>query len=108
VSANVGFIGQSFATGKVPPLAGQVPPAAIASYNDGTIGYDVYWDKSTTGTTTVSVTGSGSSAPPSHGLTTAQMSETTSFGPTYDFSVNGVWLMPAGGTHPILRWSVQK
>jgi filamentous hemagglutinin family protein len=104
---NVGFIGQSFATGKVNPLAGQPPPAGIVSSNQGSIAYDVYWDATTTGSSVASITMGGGSPPASHGLTTAQMSRTSSFGPTYDFSANGVWAMPAGATHPVLRWSVQ-
>jgi hypothetical protein len=32
------------------------------------------------------------------------MSAAASFGTTWDFSPTGTWVMPAGGTHPILRW----
>jgi hypothetical protein len=48
--------------------------------------------------------GTGTSA--AKGLTTAEMSAPSSFGPTYDFSSTGVWAMPAGATHPVLRWQL--
>jgi hypothetical protein len=32
------------------------------------------------------------------------MSMASSFGPTWDFSPAGTWVIPEGGTHPILRW----
>ncbi|MGF6937834.1 hypothetical protein OKW41_006996 [Paraburkholderia sp. UCT70] len=36
------------------------------------------------------------------GLTTAQMAMPASFGPTYDFSPNGPWIMFPGDTPPLL------
>jgi hypothetical protein len=107
VAYNSGFIGQSFATGKVSPATGEPAPAGIASENYGTIAYDVYWNAETTGATTAAFNNYSFPPPASHGLTTAQMSDASSFGPTYDFSANGVWAMPAGATHPVLRWSLQ-
>jgi hypothetical protein len=47
----------------------------------------------------------GTPVPATNGYTNAQMSNTASF-PTYDFSATGVWAMPAGATHPVLRWQV--
>jgi hypothetical protein len=49
---------------------------------------------------------SGGNLPPSNGLTTAQMSDPASFA-GWDFSSNGAWTMPAGATHPVLRWQVE-
>lgn len=98
---NEGVISQSFATGLVTqPLYG---PIGIARANDGTIAPDVYWNKDTT-TATVGVV-YGTPVPAANGYTTAQMSNTASF-PTYDFSATGAWAMPAGATHPILRWQL--
>jgi hypothetical protein len=98
---NEGTISQSFATGLVSqPFYG---PIGLARTNNGTIASDVYWDKDTT-TATVGVV-YGTPVPATNGYTNAQMSNTASF-PTYDFSATGVWAMPAGATHPVLRWQV--
>ncbi|WP_236597678.1 filamentous hemagglutinin N-terminal domain-containing protein [Paraburkholderia kirstenboschensis] len=108
VGANMfSTIEQSFATGRV-----QVPGggAGIAAYNDtppGTIASDVFWDRQTTGATVaVLVLANGAQAGSAQGLTTAQMSMPSSFGPTYDFGPHGIWAMPPGGTHPVLRWQL--
>jgi hypothetical protein len=107
VQRNGGTIEQSFATGKVVqntnPTLGP-PPLGVASTNNGTIAGDVYWDIQTTLATRDVYSGAGTSA--AKGLTTAQMSMPSSFGPTYDFSSTGAWAMPAGATHPVLRWQV--
>ncbi|WP_250494277.1 filamentous hemagglutinin N-terminal domain-containing protein [Caballeronia sp. GAWG1-1] len=108
INTATGKITQSFATGAVIDnvQAGQGPaPAGIAFENDGVIGKDVYWNKQTTGAPAgVTV---GNTVPASQGRTTAQMSQTASFGPTYNFGTNGVWAMPAGATHPVLRWQTE-
>lgn len=106
VEANSGTIEQSFATGKVTQNLGPsgLPPAGIAGRNLGTIAGDVYWDKDTTGAA-VGV-GSGNPVPADNGLSAAQMSTPSSFGPTYDFGPNGAWAMPAGASHPVLRWQI--
>ncbi|WP_233858341.1 two-partner secretion domain-containing protein [Paraburkholderia sp. HD33-4] len=99
VVENSGTITQSFATGPViQPLYGSF---GIARDNVGTITNDVYWNTSTTGAT-IGVK-YGTPIPSANGLTTAQMSTPTSF-VGYDFSPTGVWAMPAGATHPVLRW----
>ncbi|MGF6931151.1 filamentous hemagglutinin family protein [Paraburkholderia sp. UCT70] len=101
VVTNEGTISQSFATGLVTqPLYG---PIGIARANTGTIGNDVYWDTDTT-TATVGVV-YGTPIPAANGLTTAQMSTPASF-VGYDFSPTGVRAMPAGATHPVLRWQL--
>jgi filamentous hemagglutinin family protein len=98
---NSGTITQSFATGPVnQPLYG---PIGIARSNEGTIANDVYWNTNTTGATIGVVY--GTPIPTANGLTTAQMSTPTSF-VGYDFSPTGVWAMPAGATHPMLRWQL--
>jgi len=99
-----GTITQSFATGPVNNPNG-IPPAGIASINDGgTIGNDVYWNKDTTGAT--SGVYSGTSVPAANGLTNAQMQQVSSF-VGYDFGPGGVWAMPSGATHPVLQWQLQ-
>ncbi|PMS18341.1 filamentous hemagglutinin [Trinickia dabaoshanensis] len=98
VGVNTGTIEQSFATGQVTG-DWQVSPyiGAITSGNSGTVTADNYWNVETTGVT------NGGGAPSSHGLTTAQMGRASSFA-GWDFGANGAWLMPAGATHPVLRW----
>ncbi|MFM0694273.1 filamentous hemagglutinin family protein [Paraburkholderia sp. GV068] len=99
-------IEQSFATGRVQAPGGG---GGIAGYNLGpvSIASDVYWDTQTTGASVAVLGVAGNSQPGNaRGLTTAQMSVPSSFGPTYDFSPNGVWLIPSGGTHPVLRWQL--
>ncbi|MFL6641516.1 MAG: filamentous hemagglutinin, partial [Paraburkholderia graminis] len=77
----------------------------IAAYNhpdpNAGISANVYWDKQTT-TRSVSA-GTGPQLPASNGLTTAQMSDPASF-VGWDFGPTGAWVMPAGASHPVLRW----
>lgn len=94
---NDGSISQSFATG--PVQTGAMPTHGVIAFGSGTLAPDVYWNTETTGQPS-----SGGNLPPTNGLTTAQMSDRASFA-GYDFGPNGVWLMPAGATHPVLRWS---
>ncbi|MDR5774548.1 MULTISPECIES: filamentous hemagglutinin N-terminal domain-containing protein [unclassified Caballeronia] len=108
INTETGKITQSFATGMLVDdltVTEGPPPGGIAFENDGVIGKDVYWNKQTTGAPAgVTV---GNTVPASQGRTTAQMSQTASFGPTYNFGTNGVWAMPAGATHPVLRWQTE-
>ncbi|MGG1947271.1 filamentous hemagglutinin N-terminal domain-containing protein [Trinickia sp. NRRL B-1857] len=101
VYRNKGAISQSFITGAVfqNPFDGG-SPVAIAGNNTGGASADNYWNVQTTG-----VTNGGGGVPASHGLTTAQMSDPASF-VGWDFSANGAWVMPAGWTHPVLRWQM--
>ena len=109
VGFNAGTIAQSFATGLVlgpsvqSPTGPQVQSYGVAADNEGNIGSDVYWNKETTTATTGA--GLGSAVSPSNGLTTAQMSDPANF-PGWDFSSTGVWAMPAGWNHPVLRWQL--
>ncbi len=108
VYSNGGVIEQSFASGPVQGPSYQGPAygtyGAIAASNGGTIATNVYWNKETT-TRTVS-TGAGTQLPAANGLTTAQMSNPASFDASWDFSATGAWVIPAGATHPILRWQL--
>jgi filamentous hemagglutinin family protein len=110
VASNEGTIEQSFdastmGTPHVPPGIPPFPYGGIASTNTGTIAPDVFWDTDTTMLTTGVAIGTPVSA--ANGLTTAQMSVASSFGPTYSFGPNGVWALPAGATHPVLNWQLQ-
>lgn len=106
-----GTIRQSFATGAV--SGGRMIGAnglpvgpqnfGLAAVNDGQI-YGAYWNKETTGTT-IGV-GLGTPVFASSGLTSAQMSNPTSFS-GWDFSVSGDWAMPEGDAHPVLRWQLE-
>ena len=98
VGVNTGTIRQSFATGQVTGWW-MDNPGAIADNNQGTVTADNYWNVQTTGLQ------NGGGAPTANGLTTAQMSKAASFA-GWDFASNGVWAMPAGATHPVLRWQV--
>jgi hypothetical protein len=104
VYTNNGTITQSFVSGTGPGPSGFTAAYGIAVSNNGTIANDVYWNKDTTDTT--SGVGSGTGVPASNGLTASQMSTPSSF-TGYDFSANGIWAMPAGATHPVLRWQLQ-
>ncbi|NKJ50665.1 filamentous hemagglutinin [Burkholderia sp. SG-MS1] len=96
-----GIIEQSFATGRVTQYNFGTVPIGIAYSAGGTIKNNVYWDKETTGATK-----GGGALPASNGLTTAQMSNPASFDTSWDFSATGAWAMPAGATHPVLRWQL--
>jgi filamentous hemagglutinin family protein len=102
VVTNSGTITQSFATGPVTNPTGY-GPIGIARSNTGTIGNDVYWNTDTTNATVGVLY--GTPIPTANGLTTAQMSTPASF-VGYDFSPTGVWTIPAGATHPVLRWQL--
>ncbi|MDH6147062.1 filamentous hemagglutinin family protein [Paraburkholderia sp. WSM4179] len=115
VGTNSGTISQSFATGRIDQPAGPANgPAGVVGLNavygvppQPIISNDVYWNTQTTGAPVgVLATAFGASVGGAQGLTTAQMSTPSSFGPTYDFSPHGVWAMPPGGTHPVFRWQL--
>ncbi|APA87213.1 filamentous hemagglutinin N-terminal domain-containing protein [Paraburkholderia sprentiae WSM5005] len=99
VHSNTGTVTQSFATGKVSAFNVALD-GAVCYYCSG-LGSDVYWNVDTTGLTT-----SGGNLPPSNGLTTAQMSNPASFA-GWDFGTGGAWALPAGTTHPVLRWQIE-
>ena len=101
VGVNTGIISQSFATGQV-GYARFGSGGFANNNNTGTIALDVFWNKETTMQAQGVI--AGTPLPATNGLTTAQMSVAASFGPTYDFSATGVWSLPAGATHPVLRW----
>lgn len=39
-------------------------------------------------------------------MPTSQMSNAASFGSSWNPGANRTWVMPAGGTHPVLTWQV--
>jgi hypothetical protein len=122
---NQGTISQSYATGIVYAVASRGSSAGLVHDNSGTVseafatggvystlrggvcisctglGSDVYWNTETTGEAQ-----SGGNLPASNGLTTAQMSDPKSF-VGWNFGSDGAWAMPAGATHPVLRWQVE-
>ncbi|WP_254604727.1 two-partner secretion domain-containing protein [Paraburkholderia phenoliruptrix] len=98
---NSGTIQESFSTTEIPPLPTFYPHGGVVGTNSGSVASNVFWDTQTSGTLDG---GPGVSA--ANGLTTAQMSTPASFGPTWDFSPTGIWAMPAGATHPVLRWEL--
>jgi hypothetical protein len=102
VAYNSGTISQSFETGAV--SGANDVTFGLAWYNTGTIGNDVYWNADVN--QYLPGVGSGTPVPASNGLTTAQMSQASSFA-GYDFGPNGVWAMPVNGTHPVLQWQLE-
>ncbi|MDP9651949.1 two-partner secretion domain-containing protein [Paraburkholderia caledonica] len=94
-----GTVTESFASGKVSAF-NLVTVGGVCEYCSG-LGSDVYWNKETTGQAQ-----SGGNLPASNGLTTAQMSDPKSF-VGWSFGSDGAWAMPAGATHPMLRWQVE-
>ncbi|MFM0546984.1 filamentous hemagglutinin N-terminal domain-containing protein [Paraburkholderia strydomiana] len=94
-----GTVTESFASGKVSAF-NLVTVGGVCEYCSG-LGSDVYWNKETTGQAQ-----SGGNLPASNGLTTAQMSDPKSF-VGWNFGSDGAWAMPAGTTHPVLRWQVE-
>jgi hypothetical protein len=103
VGGNRGTIEQSFSTARV--LAPRGGGIAVTNTGTGSIANDVFWDTEATGTSVAVADLADSTSPGSaHGLTTAQMAMPASFGPTYDFSPNGPWIMFPGDTRPSLRW----
>ena len=105
VATNSGTIDESFATTNVTSIFidPHYPPqlGGIAGANTGTIGQNVYWDVDTTGQAS-----GGPGTLSANGLSHAQMSNPASF-PGWDFSSGGVWAMPSGAAHPVLRWQLQ-
>lgn len=109
VNQNAGTIEESFdaASMTLPALASILPPGTfafggLAASNTGTIANNVFWNTQTTTLTTG--VASGTAVPAANGLSTAQMSTPASFGPTWNFGPNGTWIIPTGGTYPILQW----
>ncbi|MGY6125397.1 two-partner secretion domain-containing protein [Paraburkholderia strydomiana] len=122
---NQGTILQSYATGTVYAVASRGSSGGLVHNNSGTIseafatgavyatrrgtvcvsctglGSDVYWNTESTPQTE-----NGGNLPTSNGLTTAQMSDPKSF-VGWNFGSGGAWAMPAGATHPVLRWQVE-
>ncbi|NKJ46188.1 filamentous hemagglutinin [Burkholderia sp. SG-MS1] len=101
VVTNLGAISQSFATGAVTQPFYE--PIGIARSNSGSIANDVYWNKDTTSAAVGVVYGTG--VPAANGLSSAQMATPSSF-VSYGFNSTGVWAMPVGATHPVLRWQL--
>ncbi|WP_250495045.1 filamentous hemagglutinin N-terminal domain-containing protein [Caballeronia sp. GAWG1-1] len=104
---SLGTIEQSFATGRlqVPGVGGGI---ATTSGGPSLIASDVFWNTATTGTTVAVLFADYGAQIGAQGLTTAQMSMPSSFGRTYDFRPKGVWIIPPGGTHPVLRWQLSR
>jgi hypothetical protein len=103
--SNSGTISESFSTS--PFNLNSFPPdgGGIALNNSGTIGNNVFWNAQTT--TAPQGVINGTPVPDKNGFTTAQMSVASNYGPTWDFGSTGTWVMPAGGTHPMLRWQTR-
>ena len=106
VGFNSGLIAQSFASGPVDTFLLPLYRGGIAADNIGKIAADVFWDRDAT--RQASAYGSPTPVGTANGLTTQQMSKPESFGPTWDFSASGTWVILPNSTHPILRWQVQQ
>ena len=101
-----GYINESFASGPVHVDSSNGSAAgAIVGGNIAGVAPNSYWNAQTTGLTNAVGGGDVGVPPASHGLTTAQMSNPDSF-VGWDFSPTGAWAIPAGWTHPVLRWQL--
>ncbi|KMZ11057.1 Large exoprotein involved in heme utilization or adhesion, partial [Candidatus Burkholderia humilis] len=93
VGQNGGVIEESFFAGKAGQTASLDSYGAIASYNQGTIRNNVYWDQiSSNHMNYVGDSFNGIAPPPSNGLTTAQMSDQAKF-VSWNFGPSGAWAM---------------
>ncbi|MBB5411332.1 filamentous hemagglutinin family protein [Paraburkholderia sp. HC6.4b] len=99
VGSNAGVIRESYAKSTLAPDPGATT-GGIAGTNSGRIAADVFWNSESSGAT--AGVGSGTPVASSSGLTDEQLTEPASFGPTWDFSANGVWVV--GFPYPTLRW----
>ncbi|WP_408119268.1 two-partner secretion domain-containing protein [Caballeronia grimmiae] len=104
-----GIVDESFAAGAV--AGPNAPPfgyyGGIAVFNKGTISGSVYWDRTVTAQPSATAFNNGFAPNATNGLSTAQMSTPASFA-GWDFGPSGVWSMPAGASHPVLRWETMQ
>lgn len=105
VSRNDGTISESFATGNADFERDPTQVGGIVAVNNGSIADNVYWDKDTS--LAAAGVAWGTSTPAASGLTTAQMTDRSSF-VGFDFGPNGAWAMPVGATHPVLWWETNR
>jgi filamentous hemagglutinin family protein len=101
VGNNTGTIRQSYSFVTFIPGDKSNAPGGIAGVNNGTIGNDVFWNSDISGATAGVTT--GKRTPASAGLTSAQMTNPASYGPTWDFSAKGVWQLQQGDEAPVFR-----
>lgn len=102
VDSNYGTITESYANGNLQNPYTDNYVGGIASYNGGTIASNVFWDVDRTASPNGVLSGNDGPV----GLTSTQMTQAASFGPTWNFNANGVWALPAGATAPVLRWQL--
>ncbi len=105
VGANRGGICQSYSESTFTPPAGTKAggiAGGIAGTNSGRIAGNVFWNKDAF--IAAAGVGSGNAVPASSGLTNEQIGQASSYGPTWNFSANGVWSLPSSYTGPYLRW----
>ena len=101
VEGNGGTVDESFSISIVTNGLGPGPRGGLFdSNNPGST--NVYWDVEASGQSD-----GGPYVPVANGLTTAQMSTSESFAPSWNFGLGGTWVIPAGATHPVLQWQVQ-
>ncbi|MGF6836395.1 filamentous hemagglutinin family protein [Paraburkholderia youngii] len=99
VGRNAGVIRESYSQSTLKPDPGATT-GGIAGINSGSIAPDVFWNSESSGAT--AGVGSGTPVADASGLTNAQLLDRASFGPTWDFSATGTWVMSSNG--PALRW----
>jgi filamentous hemagglutinin family protein len=102
VGSNAGRIRESYADSTLMLDAGS-KAGGLAGVNRGRIASNVFWNRESSGAT--AGVGSGTAMRASSGLTDAQMTLPSSFGPSWDFGAQGVWSIPEGYLAPVLRWS---
>lgn len=101
VGFNAGSVSQSFTDALTNSTRRGVSLGGIAGVNIGNISGDVYWNKDR-GSATMGV-GRGTATPIASGLTTAGLADPASYGPSWDFSSQGVWQSPRSYGYPVFR-----
>ncbi len=101
VGENSGSVDQSFASTWMLPYASTA--GGVVGINSGRVSPDVYWNVDVA----PEISSGGPGVPASSGLTAAQMADPSSFS-GWDFAPGGAWAMPAGASHPVLRWQLQR
>ncbi|TCF96322.1 hypothetical protein BZM26_38335 [Paraburkholderia strydomiana] len=99
VGHNARVIRESYSESTLEPDPGATT-GGIAGINSGSIAPDVFRNSESSGAT--AGVGSGTPVADASGLTNAQLLNRASFGPTWDFSTTGTWVMSYGP--PTLRW----
>lgn len=102
VGVNTGAICESYAASYL-TIGTNTTAGGIAGTNSGHIARNVFWNSQSSGAK--AGVGSGTPVAAASGLTDKQLGEAASFGPTWDFSANGTWIVSSFALGPDLLWT---